>query len=286
VSRVAGGKRPWGRNSLRHRAQPELHKQLLGWQPRMSTGEEYLRVITSHESDRRTRRAFHELVLSVAAPGACILDFGCGPGIDAKFYAEQGFQVIAYDVDERMCETFERHCAPEIQARQVELLRGDYRYFLKTLAPMIRQRFDVSLITANFAPLSMIRDLPELFASFHLLARNGAQTVASVLHPYYVNDMLWKWWWTARPRVWRHGVFSIRQQAGEVFRRTVDHYASQAAPHFTLQACVRGEPGPVRHGEGASPLALATSQFMFLLFVDSQHGSIVPAEDAIHSAPV
>ena len=76
----------------------------------MSTGEEYIRAITRLEPDRRARAAFHALVLNITAPGACIFDFGAGPGIDAKFYAQQGFKVVAYDVDARMCASFAEDC--------------------------------------------------------------------------------------------------------------------------------------------------------------------------------
>jgi SAM-dependent methyltransferase len=234
------------------------------------TGDEYLQFITGREPSRRIRRAFQDLVLAVAPPGACIFDFGCGPGIDAKLYAQKGFKVVAYDVDDEMCATFSRYCEPEIAAGQVVLLRGDYRHFRETLVPMIRERFEVTLITSNFAPLSMVADLPELFASFHALARSGAQIVASVLHPYFVGDMRHRWWWKARPLLWRHGVFSITHQAGEVFRRSADHYSTQAAGYFTLRAAVDAWSRRVpRRGERASPLVLARNRFMFLLYADS-----------------
>jgi 2-polyprenyl-3-methyl-5-hydroxy-6-metoxy-1,4-benzoquinol methylase len=103
----------------------------------MSTGEEYIRAITRFESDRRARAAFHALVLNITAPGACIFDFGAGPGIDAKFYAQQGFKVVAYDVDARMCASFAENCRPEMESRQIELFQGDYRHFLDAMVPAI-----------------------------------------------------------------------------------------------------------------------------------------------------
>jgi 2-polyprenyl-3-methyl-5-hydroxy-6-metoxy-1,4-benzoquinol methylase len=63
------------------------------------TGAEYVEQITAGESDRRARAAFRDLVLSIAQPGATLFDFGCGTGMDARFYAERGFRVLAYDVD-------------------------------------------------------------------------------------------------------------------------------------------------------------------------------------------
>ena len=68
--------------------------------------EEYERAMSASESDRRARSAFQQLVLSIAPAGAALYDFGAGTGIDARFYAEHGFTVGAYDVDPAMREHF------------------------------------------------------------------------------------------------------------------------------------------------------------------------------------
>ncbi len=229
----------------------------------MSTGEEYVRTITRLESDRRARAAFQDLALKVARPGAYIFDFGCGPGLDAKYYAQQGFKVVAFDVDERMCAAFAERCKAEMDNGQIELFHGDYRYFINTLVPMFRERFEVSLITSNFAPLSLIEDLPELFASFHAMTRPGAKILGSVLHPYFIQDMRERWWWRNRHR----SCYAIRHIPGVVYRRTPENFSSQAKPYFSLEAAVRGLPrradAPLKR---STSLALATARFMFVLF--------------------
>jgi len=228
----------------------------------MSSGEEYVRAITQLESDRLAREAFHELVQRVATPGTCIFDFGCGPGIDARFYARRGFKVVAFDIDERMCATFKEHCSAEIESGQIELFHGDYRYFIETLAPLLRQRFEISLVTSNFAPLNMIEDLRELFASFHALIAPGGKILASVLHPYFIQDMRYRWWWRNRHR----SCYAIPYMVGLVYRRTLDNFVAEASSYFTLEAAVRGMPrranAPLKR---ASRLILATSRFTFLL---------------------
>src|SRR6201981_4272191 len=70
----------------------------------------YFQRITSREVNRRVRATFQELVLRMAPPGGALFDFGAGPGIDARFFAERGFTVDAYDNDPKMCETFAVHC--------------------------------------------------------------------------------------------------------------------------------------------------------------------------------
>src|ERR1700730_12627820 len=103
----------------------------------MSTGEEDIRAITRLESERPVRGAVHALDWNITAPGACIFDFGAGPGIDAKFYAQQGFKVVAYDVDARLCASFAEYCRAEMDSRQIELFQGDYRHFLDAMVPAI-----------------------------------------------------------------------------------------------------------------------------------------------------
>jgi len=232
------------------------------------TGQEYIKAITRLESDRRARAAFQNLVLAISEPHSCIFDFGCGPGIDAKFYAERGYKVVAYDVDPRMSATFAEYCRPEIESGQIELLQGDYQHFLHTLVPVIQKRFEVSVVTANFAPLSMIDDLHKLFAELHVLSNCKTKILASVLHPYFVGDMPYRWWWKARPRCWRNGSHCIAHATGNVFRRSPENFSSQAEPYFTLEAVLPGRPGRAAPElKRAGRLVLATSRYMFLLFV-------------------
>ena len=58
------------------------------------------------------------------------VDFGAGPGIDARFFAERGFTVDAYDVDPRMRDFFADHCRDLIDSGRVTLDGSAYREFL------------------------------------------------------------------------------------------------------------------------------------------------------------
>jgi SAM-dependent methyltransferase len=230
-------------------------------------GEDYVNAMAARESDRRARQAFQELVFRIAAPGQCIFDFGAGPGLDAKLYAQHGLKVLAYDVDPRMCASFARRCGPEIQSGQITLFQGTYPEFLRNQVPAIRRQHGVDLVTANFAPLSMIDDISELFGRFHELTAPKAKVLASVLNPDFVGNLRYSWWWANRWRYWRHGSFYVKSKAANIYRRSVDDFAAHAAPHFTLTNVMRGLPrkagAPVK---SSSRLTLATSQFAFLLF--------------------
>jgi len=237
------------------------------------TGAEYVEAITGLQSDRLARSAFQDLVLRTASPGAKVFDFGAGPGIDAKLYAERGFTVEAYDVDPGMREYFSVHCREFIQAGRVVLDGGTYRDFLARKAG--DRGGQVELVTSNFAPLNLIDDLPVLFAKFHALTMPDGKILASVLNPYFVGDLKYGWWWRNSVRLWRDGRYSVPGAQTSIFRRRLADFARQCAPYFALE---RAYPGPSlysarpshgidmkRHGRHAW-LRLATCRFMFLLF--------------------
>lgn len=201
------------------------------------TGAEYAQAITARASDRRARSAFRELVLRLAQPGGALLDFGAGAGLDARYFAERGFRVRAYDNDPRMCEFLARHCQDLIASGRIEVEAGSYEEFLARGRAGERQRVD--LVTANFAPLNLIADLPALFARLHTLIVPGGRIVASVLDPYYLGDARYGWWWRNLPRLWRLGRYALPAAGGEIVRRTPGDFRAHCAPWFTLERLVR-----------------------------------------------
>lgn len=52
------------------------------------------------------------------APGAAILDAGCGSGRDAKAFAEQGFAVTAFDASLALAKLASRHCGFDVSVRR------------------------------------------------------------------------------------------------------------------------------------------------------------------------
>lgn len=236
-------------------------------------GEKYAQSIVSRESDRRARSAFHQLVERVLKPGAAIFDFGAGPGLDARFYAERGFTVQAYDIDPEMRHYFAVHCADFIKTGRIVLDGGGYRDFLSRKNTVAGNRVD--LVTSNFAPLNLIDDLQELFAKFHDLTVPDGQVLASVLCPYYVGDMRYGWWWRNALRLWRDGRYSVAGGQAPIVRRRLGNYAAHGAPYFTLERVFPGLPADrnrrAKHlGVGVDErnawLHLTGCRFMFLLF--------------------
>ena len=214
------------------------------------TGAEYVTAITARQSDLRARAAFREVAMRLVPPGGTVLDFGAGAGLDARYFAERGLRVLAYDNDSRMCAYLTRYCQDYIARGRIELEAGSYQDFLADGHNGDRPRVD--LVAANFAPLNLIADLPTLFARFHARTVPGGVVAASVLNPYYIGDAKFGWWWRNLPRLWRSGRYTLQGGGGEIIRRNAADFAAQAAPWFILERLC-----------GALPLR---RQFMLLAF--------------------
>jgi SAM-dependent methyltransferase len=233
---------------------------------------EYVKRVTSLASDRLTRSAFQQLVLRIAAPGCVLFDFGAGPGIDARYFAERGFPVEAYDIDPKMREHFQVYCREFIERGQIRLDCSSYPEFLAGAAAAR----DASLVVSNFAPLSLVEDLRALFAKFHAITAPDGKVLASVLNPCPRVYLRQRWWWqTAMPQLWRDGQFCSPGPQGPVYRRTLAYLRAHAWPHFTLRRVYRCRPAvsagradgfDVSRGSGLAWLKLLRCNFMFVLF--------------------
>lgn len=244
------------------------------------TGAEYLRDITARESDRQARSAFRQLVLRLVSPGSALFDFGAGTGLDARYFAEHGLSVRAYDNDPRMCGFLTGHCHDLIASGRITLEAGSYPEFLAGERSNADRRVDA--VTANFAPLNLIADLPALFARFHALTVPGGIVVASVLNPYYIGDAKYRWWWRNLPRLWRRGSYAVQGAGSEIVRRSPADFAAQSAPWFILERLFRGlPPRDAREAAGIHWrdrrrgvwLRVSGSRFVFLVFRKAATGS-------------
>lgn len=225
---------------------------------------DYARAIESNPSDVGYRRAFQRVALARVPTGEALFDFGCGPGIDARFYAEHGRRVTAFDVDPDMCEYFAHSCRDLMASGAVTLLRAGYREFLAGAMPSAPER--VALVTANFAPLNLVDDLTELFARFALLTSSSGGVLASVLSPYFAGDLRYGWWWRNAPRLLRHGRYAVAGAESLIWRRGLADFAGACGPHFELAEVFAGGTTGVPATTRATWLSLTGCRYMFLLF--------------------
>ncbi len=236
-------------------------------------GADYVRALERHEADRRAREAFQSLALAHAPPGGTIFDFGAGAGIDAVFFAARGYCVRVYDNDPRMRRYLAATCADSIDAGRIIPETGEYADFLARPRDSGAPR--AHLVIANFAPLNLIDDLPVLFAKLHVLTVRGGALLASVLSPYFLGDLRFRWRWRGMLGQRRAGELRVPGARGDVIRRRLPVFAADCAPWFKLERVFRGVP-PRNAAEAAgidfalSPrtawLRLAGCRYMFLVF--------------------
>src|SRR4051794_26027235 len=177
----------------------------------------------------KLREHFRRLVSTSAGGDGTILDFGCGTGTDAAWYAMRGHCTIAYDISAGMVDILRRRCAREIAEGRVIPIAGG----LDRLESELEKIGPLAAVATNFAVLNHISDLRPVFRVFNShLAPRGA-VVANVLNPFYWRDIRQMWWW--RNLIGAFATGSIRF-VGDVttYRHFVPTIANMAAPAFTV----------------------------------------------------
>ena len=183
--------------------------------------------VDGHELNRTTRDAFRPRVSELAGPAGTILDFGCGTGTDAAWYADRGHRVYAYDISAGMVDVLCARFSEHVARRRIIPIAGS----LAELESALRPRAPVDAVASNFAVLNHFHDLD---APFHMLAsllRPGGSLVASMLNPFQRDDVRRLWWWRGLLESLRTGSIPYH---GEVttYRHFVGTIRRMARPHF------------------------------------------------------
>jgi SAM-dependent methyltransferase len=208
--------------------------------------------VDDRTDNAEVRLSFCERVASIAGPGGSILDFGCGTGTDAAWYAARGHRVVAYDVSPGMVDVLRKRCRREIEAGRITPAAGP----LDAMGPALEHSGPASAIAANFAVLNHVRDLGPLLQRLaaHLAPRGAL--VASVLNPFYRRDMLQAWWWRS---AWRSlGKGAIRMEGSvTTYRHFIGALRKAAEPAFAVEE--------VRAADGNSRLGALDSNYLFVV---------------------
>ncbi|MDE3181039.1 MAG: class I SAM-dependent methyltransferase [Acidobacteriota bacterium] len=131
------------------------------------------------------RDAFLASVAERVDPGNLLLDFGCGTGTDALWYAQNGYRVIACDNSAGMIEQLRIKCADQVSRGAIVPYCSDYETFLKLdLQPRL------IAVVSNFAVLSLVSDLPRFFAALAGHVAPYGYAVVSALKPLFWEDIL------------------------------------------------------------------------------------------------
>jgi ubiquinone/menaquinone biosynthesis C-methylase UbiE len=129
------------------------------------TAEQYAKKVEDLHPKEKAER-----FLAQVPPGGLILDIGCGPGRDAKIFAEQGYQTIGIDPAKRMLElargTLPGAIFEEGRAERLEFLDGI---------------FDGVWASASLLHLPK-RDLPGALAEIRRVIKVGSPVYLSLIN--------------------------------------------------------------------------------------------------------
>lgn len=226
------------------------------------------------------RDAIRRRVSEAAAAGSPILDFGCGTGADAAWYARRGHRTVAYDISAGMVDALGRRCAREIADGMVIPVAGG----LDRLDAELARAGRLGAIAANFAVLNHVHDLRPLFRRFAPHLATGGVIVASVLNPRYWRDMRCRWWWAGALRSLGTGSIGV---AGDVstYRHFVRTVRRAAAPQFVLADRDVEVVGPERdHGVTRTWYNSFSTNFLMLVLRKRDETAAAPAPERAKSA--
>ncbi len=170
--------------------------------------EQYDATFTSSTIGRIQRDSVWRELRKNFRPGDRILDIGCGTGVDARFLAERGINVVACDSSSRMLSVAQRRMAdlpPWAGSVQLQLLPAEEVSNLRD-----EGLFDGAF--SNFGAVNCVANIAKLASDLARLLRPGANVLLCVMGP----TCLWETVWYLL-----HGKF------GKAFRRF--HHAGVAA---------------------------------------------------------
>jgi SAM-dependent methyltransferase len=174
------------------------------------------------------RSAFQQLVLETVPPESILLDFGCGTGTDARFYARRGHRVLAYDSSPGMMARLIAGSADAIESGGILPHCGDYASFLAwaTGQPCPQA------IVSDYAVINHFRDISTLFADFAHRLAPGGWVIISVLKPFYWRELWSPVWWKLYLCSVRTGFVQHPENRPAVYRHHIRRIVRAAQPDF------------------------------------------------------
>ncbi len=178
---------------------------------------------------RELERTFHA--------GDCVLEIGCGTGVDACFLADRGVHVLACDSSSRMIAITTRrlinhHHAGRVQpqilaAEEIRTLRG-------------AEPFDG--VFSNFGALNCVQNIPALAKDLAPLVRPGAAVLLCWMGPCCLWEIFW-YLAQAKPakalrRLHRGGSSALLSGGGyvHVHYPSLHSLARAFSPEFSLES--------------------------------------------------
>jgi ubiquinone/menaquinone biosynthesis C-methylase UbiE len=118
--------------------------------------------------------------------GECVLEIGCGTGIDACFLAERGVRVVARDPSSRMIAVLKRRVH---NAGLQNLIEGGVLAAEDIGAVTSKQLFDGAF--SNFGAINCIQDFRKLAVDLARMLKPGATALLCWMGPWCLWELVW-----------------------------------------------------------------------------------------------
>lgn len=203
--------------------------------------EQYDATFTSSTIGRIQRDSVWRELKKSFRPGDRILDIGCGTGVDARFLAERGIDVVACDSSSRMLSVAQRRIAdlPRLAGSvHLQLLPAEEISSLCDEIP-----FDGAF--SNFGAVNCVADMAKLASDLTRILRPGANLLLCLMGPMCLWETAWYLlhgeFTKAFRRFHRSGVAARLGDGASVQVRypSVRSIRRMFAPEFSLKA-IRG----------------------------------------------
>jgi len=149
--------------------------------------EQYDVTFTSSTIGRIQRTAVWRDLKTSFRPGDRILDIGCGTGVDARFLAERGIDVVACDSSAGMLSVAQRRVAELPRwagSVELRLLRAEEISDVSDEGP-----FDGAF--SNFGAVNCVANMAKLASDLTRLLRPGANLLLCVMGPMCLWETVW-----------------------------------------------------------------------------------------------
>jgi SAM-dependent methyltransferase len=149
--------------------------------------EQYDAAFTSSTIGQVQRDPIWDELKKSFHPKDRILDIGCGTGVDARFLAERGIDVVACDISTRMLRIAEQRIAgpPQLVGSvELHLLPAEEISSLRYVGP-----FDGAF--SNFGAVNCVENIAGLASDLGLLLKPGANLLLCLMGPVCLWETAW-----------------------------------------------------------------------------------------------